>query len=87
MQYIEYYKPINKNLMDRFFSLLGGVALGALLGILFAPKSGKETREEIKKLLQEKCPDLDKERLETLVDEVIAKMKSAYAEDTQSSEA
>ncbi len=73
--------------MDRFFSLLGGVALGALLGILFAPKSGKETREEIKKLLQEKCPDLDKERLETLVDEVIAKMKSAYAEDTQSSEA
>lgn len=87
MQYIGYYKPINKNLMDRFFSLLGGVALGALLGILFAPKSGKETREEIKKLLQEKCPDLDKERLETLVDEVIAKMKSAYAEDTQSSEA
>ncbi len=73
--------------MDRFFSLLGGVALGALLGILFAPKSGKETREEIKKLLQEKCPDLDKERLETLVDEVIAKMKLAYAEDTQSSEA
>ncbi len=73
--------------MDRFFSLLGGVALGALLGILFAPKSGKETREEIKKLLQEKCPDLDKERLESLVDEVIAKMKSACAEDTQSSEA
>lgn len=72
--------------MDRFFSLLGGVALGALLGILFAPKSGKETREEIKKLLQEKCPDLDKERLESLVDEVIAKMKSACAEDTQSSE-
>ncbi len=73
--------------MDRFFSLLGGIALGALLGILFAPKSGKETREEVKKLLQEKCPDLDKERLESLVDEVIAKMKSAYAEDTNSREA
>jgi len=31
-----------------FFGLLIGSALGALAGILFAPKSGKELRSEIK---------------------------------------
>ena len=34
-------------------ALLGGAAIGAGLGILFAPKSGKETREKIKKKLDE----------------------------------
>lgn len=29
------------------WSLLGGVALGVALGMLFAPKSGQESREEI----------------------------------------
>ena len=29
-------------------AILGGAAIGAGLGILFAPKSGKETRAELK---------------------------------------
>ena len=29
-------------------ALLGGAAVGAGLGVLFAPKSGKETRNELK---------------------------------------
>ena len=39
------------------FALLAGIAVGAVLGILFAPKSGKETRQIIKekgeKLIEE----------------------------------
>ena len=34
-------------------ALLGGAAIGAGLGILFAPKSGKETRAELKEKLDE----------------------------------
>ena len=60
--------------MRNLFSLLGGVAVGAILGILFAPNSGKETRAKIKAILQEKMPNLSKERLEQLVDEVIEKI-------------
>lgn len=66
--------------MKRLFSLLSGVAIGAILGTLLAPQSGKETREQIKKLLQEKMPNLSKERLEALVDEVIAKVKTTESD-------
>lgn len=64
--------------MRNLFSLLGGIAAGALIGILFAPQSGKETRNKIKELLQEKMPDLSKEKLEQLVDQVIAKAKGLH---------
>ena len=39
-------------------ALLGGVAIGAGLGVLFAPKSGKETRADLKAKI-----DLDKEKV------------------------
>lgn len=33
--------------------VLGGIAVGALAGVLFAPKSGSETREDIVKAIEE----------------------------------
>ena len=50
-----------------FGKFLAGVAIGAGIGILFAPKSGKETRADIKK----KC------------DEMIEKAKNLSAEDVK----
>lgn len=41
--------------------LLAGAAIGGVLALLYAPKSGRETREQIK----QKLPDLEKE-FETL---------------------
>ena len=63
--------------MRNLFSMLGGLAAGAVLALLFAPQSGKETREKIKVLLKEKMPDISKEKLEEMVDEVINKFKTA----------
>ncbi len=46
-------------------ALLGGAALGAGLGLLFAPKTGKETRTELKQK----------------IDELLAKAKEVDADD------
>jgi len=47
-------------------ALLGGAAVGAGLGVLFAPKSGAETRRELK----EKMDDLIKKAKEVDLDDV-----------------
>jgi hypothetical protein len=39
---------------NRLGYFLGGTALGICLGILFAPKNGKETRQDINDWLKEK---------------------------------
>ena len=58
-------------------ALLGGAAIGAGLGILFAPKSGKETRAELKEKIDElikraKEVDMDdvKESIELKIEEI-----------------
>jgi len=50
-----------------FGKFLAGLAIGAGIGVLFAPKSGKETRADIKK----KC------------DEIIEKAKTLTADDVK----
>ena len=58
-----------------------GVLAGAIAGILFAPQSGKETREDIKKYLQEmkekiaqelaKVGKITKEKYDEVVNKVV----------------
>ena len=56
---------------------IAGAALGASLGILFAPKAGSETRKDLKKKLDEltkKVKEIDvkevKEQLEAKIDDI-----------------
>jgi len=59
--------------------VVAGVAAGALLGILFAPKKGSETREKIHKLAGE-FGNLAKEKFNDLLDGIIEKFESAKGE-------
>jgi len=61
--------------------VIAGAVLGALAGILLAPKSGKETREDIKHFVQDskqkiakkvkEVSDLTKEQYDRIVDVVV----------------
>ncbi|NCC71419.1 hypothetical protein EOM09_07620 [bacterium] len=55
---------IDMSKKGKLFSALGGLAVGAGLGVLFAPKKGSETREELMlkiKELKEEAKKLNKE--------------------------
>ena len=62
--------------------LIAGMAIGAGLGVLFAPKSGKETRKELKEKMDDlinKARNIDKkevkENIEKKIDEIKAELK------------
>lgn len=56
-------------------AFLGGAAIGAALGVLFAPEKGEDTREKIAELLRKKGIKLNSRDLDTLVDEIAAEIK------------
>jgi gas vesicle protein len=76
------------NVGSKVSFFLVGLGIGALIGILFAPKSGEETREylsskadEGKEYAQKKAREL-RERAEDLIErskEIMAKQKDAIS--------
>ena len=43
----------NRDNLKPLLGLTAGIAIGAVLGVLFAPKSGKDTREQIKGITED----------------------------------
>lgn len=57
---------------------IAGLAVGAGLGILFAPKSGKETREDLKNMaidLINKAKELDAKEVKENIEKKLAQIK------------
>ena len=53
-------------------AFLGGAAVGAAVGILFAPEKGEDTRHKIAEILRKKGIRLNRSEMENLVDEIAA---------------
>ena len=58
-------------------AFLGGMALGAAAGLLFAPEKGEDTRKKIADVLREKGIRLNHAEMEDLVDQIAAEVKDA----------
>lgn len=61
--------------INSFVALLSGLALGTVIGILLAPDRGENTRKKIQEALEKKGIKLDKDKMKTLIDDIITRIK------------
>ena len=58
-------------------AFIGGAAVCAAVGILFAPEKGTETRDKIAEALRKRGIKLNRKEMDSLVDEIADEIKSA----------
>ena len=63
-----------------FGKFVCGAAIGAGLGLLFAPKSGKETREDLKKKFDEVMEDVKNIKAEDVKESIVKKVNELQKE-------
>ena len=58
-------------------AFIGGAAVGAAFGILFAPEKGTDTRDKIAEALRKRGIRLNSKEMATLVDEIAEEYSTA----------
>jgi len=65
-----------KNPAGIIAAFLGGAIVGGVLGVLFAPESGEETRKKITEALEKRGIKLSQTEMDDLVDEIKSEVTS-----------
>ena len=67
--------------LDFLVAFVGGAAVGAACGLLFAPEKGSDLREKIAEALRKRGIKLNRKEMSDLVDEIAEQLQSANEEE------
>lgn len=62
-------------------AFIGGAAVGAACGLLFAPEKGSDLREKIAEALRKRGIKLNRKEMTDLVDEIAEELQAAKDEE------
>ena len=66
--------------LDFLVAFLGGAAVGAACGLLFAPEKGSDLREKIAEALRKRGIKLNRKEMSDLVDEIAEELQATKEE-------